>query len=199
MKPHDAAPKENKMKRLHLNFTLAAIALLALPGSADTAKGQPQAKAPSVNVSQSAALNALKPDLAVSMSPNAPDQWPMHFAIVNIGGSKSEDESFRIGVFVVGEDAVTKKSCIPRYTGSDTLIEGLDPTKSIVVQPLGFNPADIKYMPSPPNAPPPVVKDGVVKCTFQVGASLANNGKNDSNYTNDVVVRNVTVTMQAKP
>ena len=187
------------MNRPIANFTLAALALLALPASADTSKGQPQLKAPSANVPQPAALNALKPDLAVSMSPNAPDQWPMHFAVVNIGGSKSEDEYLRIGVFVVGEDQVTKRSCVPRYTGSDTLIKGLAPTESKVVQPASLNPADIKYMPAPPNAPSPVVKDGVVKCTFQVGASLANNRKNDANYANDVVVRNVTFTMQAKP
>lgn len=180
-------------------LTTLTLLALALPAATDTAKGQPQAKAPSANVPQPAALNALKPDLAVSMSPNVPDQWPMHFAVVNIGGSKSEDEYLRIGVFVVGEDPVTKKSCVPRYTGFDTLIKGLDPTKSIVVQPLGFNPANVKYMPSPPNAPPPVVKDGVVKCTFQVGASLANNGKNDANYANDQVIRNLTATMPVHP
>jgi hypothetical protein len=81
----------------------------------------------------------------------------------------------------------------------DLSIKGLAPTESKVIQPVGLNPNEIKYMPAPPNAPPPVVKDGVVKCTFQVGASLANNGKNDANYANDVVVRNVTFTMQAKP
>jgi hypothetical protein len=182
--------------------TLTVLALLALPlqAAADNAKGQPQTKAPSANVPQPAALNALKPDLAVSFGPDLQgSQWPSGFIVRNIGGTKSEDEYLRIGVFVVGEDPVTKKSCIPRYTGSDTLIKGLAPNESKVVQPVGLNPTDIKYMPAAPNAPPPVVKDGLVKCTFQVGASLANNGKNDANYANDQVIRNLTVPMPAKP
>lgn len=180
-------------------LTTLALLALAVPAAADTAKGQPQTKAPSANVPQPAALNALRPDLAVSMSPNAPGQWPMHFAVVNVGGSKSEDTYVRIGVFVVGEDPVTKKSCVPRYTGSDTLVKGLGPTESKLVYPTGFNPADVKFMSAPPNAPPPVVKDGVVACTFQVGASLANVGKNDANPANDSVVRNLTFTMAVKP
>ncbi len=179
-------------------FAFLALAAVGHPAAADSSK-RPATTAPSVPIPQPAMRNALKPDLAVSLSPDLPGQWPMHFAVVNIGGSKSEDEYLRIGVFVVGEDPVTKKSCVPRYTGSDTLIKGLKPTESVVVQPSGFATANVKYMPAPPNAPPPVPHDGVIKCAFQVGASLADAGKNDANYANDSIVKNLTFTMPVKP
>src|SRR5512140_3392840 len=49
---------------------------LAARATAATAKGPQQTKAPSANVPQPAARNALRPDLKVSMSPDAPGQWP---------------------------------------------------------------------------------------------------------------------------
>lgn len=178
-------------------FVAAALLASALPALADNAKA-PQPAAPG-SVPPSAAANALRPDLAVSLSPDAPGAWPAFFTVKNVGGSKSEAEYFRIGVFVVGEDPLTKKNCVPRYTGLDVLIPALTPGESRTVSPAGFVAANVKYMPALPNTPPPAVRDGTMRCTFQVGGSLADVGKNDANKANDTVTRNLTFTTPVKP
>jgi hypothetical protein len=180
------------MKLRRLPHTLAALSLLALPAPAEETKKGQTSEASSSAVS--AAAHSLRPDLKAGLLPDLPNTWPTQYTVQNVGGAKSEDTNVRIGVFVVGEDPVSKKSCIPRYAGLDKLVLGLNPGAMTTVMPVGPDPSKIKYMPGPA----PVVVGSTVKCTFQVGLSIANVGHNDSNSANDAVIRNLHIDMPSK-